>query len=152
MTDDFILSAPPPSAVCGPVSGGDQDANAYRSWKVCNCPSYFGTIWKILKGWVDPITAAKLVFLTPGEVYPALKEYIYDEDLPVSVGGKMEFEHGGPVMLGDAFKKALGRDQLATGPHKWVYDEKWGKSAVAVGSVDGKLRYEVVATLNGGRE
>ncbi|PLB44299.1 CRAL/TRIO domain-containing protein [Aspergillus steynii IBT 23096] len=115
---------------------------------VCNCPSYFGAIWKILKGWVDPITAAKLVFLAPAEVYPTLKEYIDDDDLPIKVGGKLDFEHGGPVDLSDAFKKALGRDQLVAGPHKWVYDEKGRRSVVAVGSVDGKLRYEVVATLN----
>ncbi|KAK1138404.1 hypothetical protein N8T08_002636 [Aspergillus melleus] len=115
---------------------------------VCNCPSYFGAIWKLLKSWVDPITAAKLVFLSPAEVYPALKEHIHDDDLPTQVGGKLEFEHGRPADLGDAFKKTLGREQLAAGPHKWVYDEKGGMSAVAVGSVDGKLRYEVVATLN----
>lgn len=100
-----------------------------------------------MKNWVHPVTAAKLVFLSPGEVYPTLKEFIKDDDLPTKFGGKMDFEHGQPVDLDDTFKKALGHDRLMAGPLKWVCDEKGGMSAVAVGSVEGKLRYEVVATL-----
>ncbi|THC92559.1 hypothetical protein EYZ11_007970 [Aspergillus tanneri] len=114
---------------------------------LCNCPSYFAAIWKILKGWVDPVTAEKLVFLTPVEVLPTLKEYIDPENLPVSLGGKLDFEHGMQYDLDAAVRKVLGRDQLVPGPMKWVYDNRGRMSAVAVGSVDGQKRQATVATL-----
>ncbi|KAF9885395.1 hypothetical protein FE257_012917 [Aspergillus nanangensis] len=119
--------------------------------EVCNCPAYFPLIWKVVKGWVDPHTAEKLVFLKPSEVYPVLKESIHDEDLPVQLGGKMVFEHGMLPTLDEGIRNVLEGDPLkeqikVQGPMKWVQDEK-GVKLVAVGSVGGRLRREHVARL-----
>ncbi|KAL4888616.1 CRAL-TRIO domain-containing protein [Aspergillus ambiguus] len=114
---------------------------------ICNCPVYLGIIWKALKGWIDPVTAAKFVFLTPGEVYPALSEMIHDEDLPAQFGGKLEFQHGMLPDLDGGIRRALRCDRLVPGPIKCGFDEQGRMKLVAVGSVDGQLRNEHVATL-----
>ncbi|GES58100.1 CRAL/TRIO-domain-containing protein [Aspergillus terreus] len=114
---------------------------------ICHCPAYMGAIWKIVKGWIDPVTATKLVFLTSGEVYPVLSEIIHDEDLPVQFGGKLEFQHGMLPDLDESLRRALRCDGLVPGPLKCVHDEQGRVKIVAVGCVDGQVRNEHVATL-----
>ncbi|KAL5364211.1 CRAL-TRIO domain-containing protein [Aspergillus floccosus] len=114
---------------------------------LCHCPAYMGAIWKIVKGWIDPVTATKLVFLTSGEVYPVLSEIIDDEDLPVQFGGKLDFQHGMLPNLDESLRRALKCDGLVPGPMKCVHDERGRVKVVAVGCVDGRVRNELVATL-----
>jgi len=41
--------------------------------------------WKVIKPWLDPVTAAKVVFITEDT---EIKEYIHEDNLPVEYGGK----------------------------------------------------------------
>ncbi|PLB33275.1 SEC14 family lipid-binding protein [Aspergillus candidus] len=114
---------------------------------VCNTPSYFATIWKFLKGWVDPVTADKLIFLTPSEVLPTLEEHIDTASLPASLGGSHPWKHGERPLLDEPTKALLKVDELPPGPMKWVVDDQGRRCLVAVGSEGGKPRRETVAVL-----
>ena len=54
---------------------------------VINAPSVFPLIWSLIKGWMDPVTMAKIHIL--GSDYQELLKSIIDEDvLPEEYGGK----------------------------------------------------------------
>ncbi|CAG8166209.1 unnamed protein product [Penicillium olsonii] len=119
---------------------------------VCNSPSYFPTIWKYLKPYVDPFTAEKIVFLLRSEVLPTLREYIDDANIPAQFGGAHSFTHGQLPDLEDEIKKCLGLQegttQLPPGPIKWIEEADGRKSALAVGSEAGSERNHRVATMD----
>jgi len=50
---------------------------------VVDAPWIFQACWKLIKGWLDPITAAKIVFVTKEE----LKQHINPEYFPERFGG-----------------------------------------------------------------
>ncbi|KAJ6104680.1 hypothetical protein N7523_011000 [Penicillium sp. IBT 18751x] len=116
---------------------------------VCNAPSYFATIWKYLKSWVDPNTAEKIVVLSSTETLPVLEEHIDNVNIPTAFGGGFTFRHG---MLPDLdeniwrrFSWRLPSRSLPPGPIKWTKDLSGGKVALA----DKKKSYALVLSKVG---
>lgn len=55
---------------------------------IINTPSAFPMVWKMVKPWIDPVTASKIHILSsPREYEPALAEFIGVENLPANYGG-----------------------------------------------------------------
>ncbi|KAJ5899074.1 hypothetical protein N7495_003818 [Penicillium taxi] len=119
---------------------------------VCNAPSYFATIWKYLKSWVEPKTAEKIVVLMNAEVLPTLREYIDDTNIPVVFGGGYSFKHGAVPCLEDGILQQLNwnlsNGSLPPGPLKWVEDSDGKVTALAVGSEDGSKRSKRIASID----
>ncbi|KAJ5560728.1 hypothetical protein N7513_003127 [Penicillium frequentans] len=119
---------------------------------VCSAPSYFSTIWKYLKSWVDTNTAEKIVVLSSTEVLPALEEYIDNANIPTTFGGRFPFKHGMLPELDDSiwqhFSWSLPSRSLPPGPIKWTEDVYGRKIALAVGGEAGSKRTEKIAFLD----
>ncbi|KAJ5815980.1 hypothetical protein N7447_008213 [Penicillium robsamsonii] len=118
---------------------------------VCNAPSYYRTVWKYLKGWVDPYTAEKIVVLLEAEVLPTLREYIDDANIPTKFGGKFQYTHGMLPDLDDNIQQFLNSDSstsLPPGPLKWIRDSDGRRTALAVGSKAGSERSDKIATVD----
>ncbi|KAJ5227901.1 hypothetical protein N7489_008609 [Penicillium chrysogenum] len=118
---------------------------------VCNAPSYYSTIWRFLKAWVDPRTAEKIVVLMESEVLPTLREYIDDANIPANFGGEFQFTHGMLPDLDDNIQQLLNSGSsksLPPGPLKWIKDSDGRQTALAVGSKSGSVRNDKIATLD----
>ncbi|KAJ5286374.1 hypothetical protein N7524_001680 [Penicillium chrysogenum] len=118
---------------------------------VCNAPSYYSTIWRFLKAWVDPRTAEKIVVLMESEVLPTLREYIDDANIPANFGGEFQFTHGMLPDLDDNIQQLLNSGSsksLPPGPLKWTKDSDGRQTALAVGSKSGSVRNDKIATLD----
>ena len=123
--------------------------------KVLNASSYFSKIWGLLKKFVDPRTAEKLVIVQKQDVLSTLTETIGIENIPVQYGGRLNLKpvdgyfatHLCPG-ISQALKWEGGLRELPPGPIKFVVDEQGGRSIVAVGTTTGgKMRKELVARL-----
>ncbi|KAJ5808862.1 SEC14 cytosolic factor [Penicillium riverlandense] len=115
---------------------------------VINAPSYFAMMWGIMRKWLDPGTADKVVVLTAGEMLPTLTKYIDMESIPSKFGGGFDWDHGTSLNIDVGIQAGLGWEgekELPLGPMKWVLDEAGRKTAVAVGSIDGVTRAARVA-------
>ncbi|KAJ5295054.1 hypothetical protein PENANT_c037G00098 [Penicillium antarcticum] len=119
---------------------------------VCNPPSYFSTIWRYLKGWVDPYTAEKIVVLLSAEVLPTLREDIDDENIPSIFGGGFSFEHGMLPDLDSNIRDRLNWDDpektLPPGPIKWAREADGKVAASAVGTQAGLTRSDKIAEID----
>ncbi|KAJ5116915.1 hypothetical protein N7456_001263 [Penicillium angulare] len=115
---------------------------------VCNAPSYFATIWKYLKKWIDPRTAEKIVVLTNTEALSVLQEYIDIENIPKALGGEYDFTHGMLPIIDDNIRNQFNWPvpgiPLPSGPIKLSKDANGAISAVAVGEIDGVQRRETI--------
>jgi hypothetical protein len=119
---------------------------------VLNAPAYFSRIWSVLKSWVNPRTASKLVVVPRGEVLAVLSERIETSAIPVRFGGELEFEHGDLPRLDAATREALewvveSEARLPPGPLKWGITPEGRRAVIAVGTVDGKERRVHIASL-----
>lgn len=57
---------------------------------IINAPSAFGSVWSMVKGWVDPVTRDRIQVLKgPEEYQPVLFDFIGEENLPANYGGKL---------------------------------------------------------------
>ena len=57
---------------------------------IINVPSVFPFVWRMVKPWLDPATAAKIeIYAGPKEYEPALKNFIGEDNLPSNYGGKL---------------------------------------------------------------
>lgn len=52
-----------------------------------NAPWFFTGIWTMIKPWLDPVTAAKIV-IVGSDYLPTLLEYIDISQIPEEYGGK----------------------------------------------------------------
>jgi hypothetical protein len=120
--------------------------------QVCNAPSYFATIWKYLKSWVDPNTAEKIVVLSSTEALPALEKHIDDVNIPTAFGGGFNYTHGMLPDLDDKiwqrFSWKLPSRSLPPGPIKWTEDVDGRIVALAVGGEGGTKRRTAIAILD----
>ncbi|KAM3072138.1 hypothetical protein ACMFMG_008596 [Clarireedia jacksonii] len=119
---------------------------------VIGAPFYFSKIWAFIKGWIEPNTASKLVFLSEKEVLPTLSDRIDMENVPKMFGGKLDFKPGMLPDLDIEIKKSLSwttaLEELPPGPVKWTLNEVGKAVGVAVGSVkEGTRRWESLAAL-----
>lgn len=121
--------------------------------KVLNASSYFSKIWGVLKKFVDPRTAEKLVIVQQDDVLSTLRETIDFENIPIQYGGRLDIKPVDFAMqlcpaISQAIKWERPLHEIPAGPIKYVVNEQGGKSIVAVGTTtDGKMRKELVARL-----
>jgi hypothetical protein len=106
----------------------------------------------VLKKWVDPRTASKLVIVTQNDVLPTLTESIDLVCIPEQFGGKLQFQHGSLPKLDATLSTALewtseSTRTLPAGPIKWSTNQEGGRMAVAVGRVNGETRDQHIAML-----
>ena len=102
---------------------------------------------------MDPATAAKLIILAPAEVLPTLTTFIDLDNIPTKFGGAFHFTPGMIPDIDLGIRRVFdwspsSRKELPPGPIKWSLDSAGRKVAVAVGSVDGILRFEPFAVLS----
>jgi hypothetical protein len=122
------------------------------SVQVIGAPSYFPKIWGWIKGWIDPVTAAKLIFISSSEALAKMTEFIDHENIPLCYGGNFDYSHGMLPVLDDALIAALtwpknGAKQVPAGPLKWVQDGEGNQALVAVGTENGKERRQQIAVM-----
>lgn len=109
---------------------------------VVGAPYFFSTIWSLITRWFDPATTRKISVLQPAQMTATLTRFIEPAHLPRRFGGELEWEMGMPPLLDEAAKAVVGR--LAEGPMRYIPRPE-GDVLMAVGSVEGKVRREVVA-------
>ncbi|KAI9815750.1 MAG: hypothetical protein M1827_002146 [Pycnora praestabilis] len=119
---------------------------------IIGAPSFFPTVWGWIKRWFDPITVSKIFILAHHEVKPTLLSYIDLENIPRQYGGTLDFKFGDLPNIEPAVQNILDwstpEHTFPLGPVKWIHDEKDDRTAVAVGSMDGKERRMLVASLH----
>jgi hypothetical protein len=119
---------------------------------VLNAPIYFSKLWSILKSWVNPRTASKLVVVGKHEVLPTLTQSMDPSSIPAQFGGELEFGHGDLPKIDEVVRETVewpeGSERtVPAGPIKWTTDSEGRTTAVALGKVHGEARRQVVATL-----
>lgn len=121
-------------------------------FQVVGAPRYFGHIWKMLKGWLDPVTAAKIDIVDNDDVARTLNQYIDVENIPKQFGGSFAFEHGmlpnPDVEIRKLLDTVLPEGVSLAGPFKWVDDGSGKRSVVPVGTVKGMRRDDSVRKTN----
>ena len=105
------------------------------------------TIWNWVKGWIDPVTASKIQYLNPADVLTTLTSHIEIANVPKRYGGELDFECGMLPDLDPIIKEMLGGKQYPPGPVKWIQGEGGDRIAVAVGSANGRKRYDRLSTV-----
>lgn len=106
----------------------------------------------MLKGWLDPVTAAKIEILDNTDIANTLSSYIELRNVPKQFGGEFEFEHGMLPKPDEDIQKVLdvalpaGLSSLA-GPFKWVVDGSGRRMVVPVGTIDGRTRESIVGEI-----
>ncbi|KAI9701968.1 MAG: hypothetical protein M1836_001312 [Candelina mexicana] len=120
---------------------------------VIGAPSFFPTVWSWIKKWFDPVTTSKIHILGGGDVRNTLLNFVDPADLPKKYGGELDWEFGMTPILDPNARQAVG--ELEKGSHHWVegpviwqFAQGQEPKAVAVGSVAGKDRREVVAVMH----
>ena len=110
-----------------------------------------------MKKWIDPNTGEKVVVVPAADVLPTLQASIDIEHIPLSLGGEFDWKPGMPSSLDPSTCEQLDwigergpASTLPPGPMKWIVDEKGVRTAVAVGTIDGKARREPIAVLSSG--
>lgn len=120
--------------------------------QVCNAPSYFATVWKYLKKWVDPSTAEKIEVLNPNEVSDVLKQHIDNANIPTAFGGAFEFTHGSlpapDQNILDRLSWESSHQTLPSGPLKFSQGIDGKLTAVAVGALQGAKRNDIIARID----
>ena len=122
-------------------------------------PSFFPTVWGWIKRWFDPITTSKIFILSTEDSLRTLSTFIDPANIPKKYGGELNFSYGQPPVLDPAEEKHItwasahaeavpSQRAWPLGPIKWVPGEDGTMIAMAVGSVGGKERREIVATLH----
>ncbi|KAL4863210.1 hypothetical protein BDV12DRAFT_30614 [Aspergillus spectabilis] len=115
---------------------------------ICNVPFYFSKLYKILKPFIDPVTAEKLQFLQSHEAYSFLNERIDHDNIPTNFGGDFKFKTGMLPNLDEEIRAVLQLSgDLPLGPVKWIRGESGELKAVATGTVDGVQRSQEIAVL-----
>lgn len=113
---------------------------------VVGAPYFFPTIWSLVTRWFDPNTTKKIFVLSASQQKETLLEYIAKEDLPTRFGGELDWkmgDHPNPDKDAEAMVGKL-REGWLEGPIRYISRPE-GDVLMAVGSVDGVIRREVLA-------
>jgi len=73
--------------------GQDRYPETMGKFYIINAPWGFGTIWSIVRGWLDPVTVEKINILSGSEL-GKLTEQIPPENLPKDFGGECQCKGG----------------------------------------------------------
>ena len=108
-------------------------------------------MWKWVKGWFDPVVVGKMYIVPAGQENQILAEHIDPEAIPKKYGGTHTYGWGDMPVLEKSIRDQLvwenGYSDMPIGPVRWEEGEDGGMVAVAVGTVEGKRREEVVMRL-----
>ncbi|MCJ1394477.1 hypothetical protein MMC18_007355 [Xylographa bjoerkii] len=119
---------------------------------VIGAPSFFPTVWGWIKRWFDPITTSKIFIVGPHDAFKTLSAFIEPGNIPKKYGGTLNYEFGMPPILDPAEEAhitwAAANHKWPEGPMCWIPGKDGTLEALAVGSIDGKERREVVATMH----
>lgn len=118
---------------------------------VVGAPYFFSTIWALVMRWFDPATTRKIFVLQADQVTATLTQFIEVKHLPRRFGGELEWEVGMPPALDKEAEAVVGRlaGRWVEGPIRYLPRAE-GDVLMAVGSVDGKARREVLAEFSWG--
>jgi len=118
---------------------------------VIGAPYFFSTIWSLVTHWFDPATTRKISVLQANEVTEVLLRFVERGDLPRRFGGELEWEMGMAPVLDEEARAVVGKlaEGWVEGPIRYVSRPE-GDVLMAVGSVDGKVRREVLAEFSWG--
>ncbi|CZT51852.1 related to phosphatidylinositol/phosphatidylcholine transfer protein [Rhynchosporium secalis] len=129
---------------------------------IIGAPSFFPTVWGWIKKWFDPITTSKIFILSSADMKKTLESFIDPINIPVKYGGQLKYTFGDPPVFDPAIEKIIKwegeRSEFPQGPMYWksrqgerlegrLGEETNAMTAVAVGSVEGKQREEVIGTV-----
>ena len=93
----------------------------------------------------------KLCILTREEVLPTLQQYVEMANIPKRFGGDFDFYHGMEPKLDPVIADMLSwqppNSQIPKGPMKWIDESRGKRTAVAVGSSQGRIREDKIAVL-----
>lgn len=116
-------------------------------------------MWNWVKKWFDPITVSKIFILSSTEAKATLEKYIDPENIPKKYGGRLDWSWGDLPYIEPALNNALtwknpargshGNHGFPAGPVRWIATADGSMEAIAVGSMRGQRRREVIATLPG---
>ena len=103
-----------------------------------------------MKGWIDPVTAAKIDIIPSADLSTTLTAYIDSENIPEKFGGSLDFKIGTLPNLDRAARTvlsdALVSDSIALkGPFKWMKNGEGQRLAIATGTVRGLPRHATSA-------
>lgn len=73
--------------------GQDYYPECMGKFYIINAPYLFSTVWSVIKGWLDPVTVAKIQIISSGHAQVLLKQ-IPAENLPKAFGGTCSCEGG----------------------------------------------------------
>ena len=130
--------------------------------QIVGAPSFFPTVWGWIKRWFDPITVSKIFILSDAQAFPVLSQFIATENIPKQYGGTLDFKYGDVATIDPDYadritwrndgssgtKDAKGElRRWPKGPTQWIERDDGNWDLLAVGSLGGKQRREVVATM-----
>ncbi|MCJ1401819.1 hypothetical protein MMC11_005036 [Xylographa trunciseda] len=119
---------------------------------IIGAPSFFPTVWGWIKRWFDPITTSKIFIVGPNDAFKTLSAFIEPGNIPKKYGGTLNYEYGMPPLLDPAEEAhitwAAANHKWPEGPMRWIPGKDGTLEALAVGSIDGQERREVVATMH----
>lgn len=130
---------------------------------IIGAPAFFPTVWGWIKKWFDPITTSKIFIISHADVKRTLESFIDPVNIPMKYGGELEFVFGDMPVPDPALESIVSWNDekvpgFPAGPLYWVKgSNEAGKgvfgtdegemSAIAVGSIGGKERREMVCTV-----
>lgn len=115
---------------------------------VLGAPYFFPMIWSLITRWFDPATTKKISVLSAATATETLLKFIEKKDLPKRYGGELEWEAGMQPVPDEEMRGVIGRLGLewVEGPIRYISRPE-GDVIMAVGTVDGKARREVLAEI-----
>ncbi|KFY27640.1 hypothetical protein V491_00815 [Pseudogymnoascus sp. VKM F-3775] len=117
---------------------------------IIGAPYFFPTVWGWIKRWFDPITTSKIFILSQSDMKSTLESFIEPANIPKKYGGELEFNWCDPPVYDPALNDVItwkgDYKSLPTGPMYWR-DKGDHIELEAVGTVDGKQRRDIVATV-----
>lgn len=125
---------------------------ANHHFQIVGAPSFFPTVWSWIKRWFDPITTSKIFILSEHTAFKTLSQFIDADNIPKKYGGTLEWAWGSTPLLDGKEDHTLtwkegAQAKWPKGPVKWVTHGDGTWDFVAIGSVDGKIRRDTVASF-----
>lgn len=119
---------------------------------IVGAPSYFGTVFAWIKGWLDPVTASKIRIVDNGKELAALEDVVDKANIPKIYGGDFDFEFGHPPAtdptLNDALTWEGKHSSFPLEPLIWEPVEGTTKlGCYKVGTLNGEKQRELVCTI-----
>ena len=120
--------------------------------QIIGAPSFFPSVWGWIKNWFDPVVVSKMFVIPSGQELKVLSEHIDHDAIPKRYGGGADYAFGDLPKIEPAMHAGMqwenGMTGLPIGPVKWETSADGELVAVAVGTVEGQARRQVVGRLD----